>query len=400
MVTCTSCEQTKPKLLLSYLIALGGCEGDAVTSATQDRVADAPSVILDSLQDAEELVYAVIRQIDDDGTLAEFVEFGELGEQDRRRVARPWLLDDSGYLYGDRAWTHSLPDGGVEHGYVVTRMSYALDAEPEPPPRHPVRISPSLSNGIKGLEAFDTIEVYVTLRDFPMWDIPLLPNPATVGVADYASAIEAREDAIEARKAVLAGHAESFIEELVGVGGEVQALHWTTGSVRAKIAVAALQFLYEHPKVAILSANAKVTDDPDLGPRLGDQKVAERLDAARFLARGYDGSISNPFTGDSTLTMAVIETQYLGDDADTCMLHGSAECGGSRVIQRWRCLDTGCSQVNNYPENPGAAHNHGNRVMSAAMGDYQEGQLDRQVLVSAPVSAPTRTQRAFGGSVT
>ncbi|WAS95303.1 S8 family serine peptidase [Nannocystis punicea] len=294
-----------------------------------------------------------------------------------QRAGRPWSYFDEEHLYHEVAWTRSLADGTREHGHEIVR-----EDNPSPvvaqPDLTPTRIDPSftalLADDAMRRAPETMVEVSVRLRDFPDWDVPLLPPAVGFSEADARRVIVEREAAIAARAELLDDMSVALVAELEGLGGVVVSRQPSVGWLTLRTPWSSLPGLAEHPDISKLSLAAGKWS---LQWHLGEGRQPGRLDADRFWTQGFDGGRANPdrhLVGH--ITVGVIDN---GLEDEACAFYDGANCTGtSRIHRRFKCSNTPI----NYCQPLVAGINflevdedfHGTSVSSVILGDYTDDQ--------------------------
>lgn len=327
-----------------------------------------------------ELIYSFVR-IYQSPTDAEPTSVEEIGSIDRhifQKAARPYTHLDDAYLYHEEAWESPLPEGGVERGYRIWRTENT-GSGPPPDVWGPPRVDASLEEMLEEPELWstETVPIELTLRHFPEWDVPLLPDAWMLSTADVIASLDERVTALQAREDTFDQMAAGVIATIESEGGDIVARGKRAGWIIANVTPTALSGITERTDILQISDGR---GEAVLGSwRLGEGRADNRLDADRFIAAGYDGDHSNPNKhsfGD--ITVAVIEVGMLEDEA--CFLYDGVTCTGtSRLQELFRCDDSDsdgnyCEPVSEFSDNDGENADHGTVVASVVLADYTQGQ--------------------------
>ena len=245
------------------------------------------------------------------------------------------------------------------------------------PPILDTGITETLENG----DPSDLVAIDIGLRNFPDWNIPLLPPQATVSLDTFAEKVAERERAFEEREDLFDTMASGIITVIEANGGRIVSTGSTGGWIIATVTVEALRGLSRRTDLQSIS-DLTNSEDREGAWGLGPGRKDERLDIDRAWDAGYDGSQSNPSRhsyGD--ITVAVIEPDIFEDEA--CFLKEKDDCtGASRLVQRFDCddqysvpgddNDDYCETVSSYTDTD--SHDHGTQVASTILADYTQDQ--------------------------
>jgi len=207
-----------PRFLGSIALTFAACD---------EPVAHTPTGILEREFELEEtvLVFESIRVLDPENALVSEEVVGEVTPAVFQRVGRPWSYFDEEYLYHENAWSRSIEGSdNTEHGYQILRT-----VNPSPvvhtPDDSPTKINPALEvllTDEKMIAAPETmIDVQVRLRDFPDWDIPLLPASIGLSAEDALIVLDERETALVARGQLFEAFAGPVVDHVEAAGAVV-----------------------------------------------------------------------------------------------------------------------------------------------------------------------------------
>jgi len=318
-----------------------------------------------------QVVFESVRIIDRGGRERSKREIGSLTVEDWQRAARPWTHAGEAYVYQEEAWERRLPDGTSERGYRVVKTPRAAVA-----PRTSRPSPPELGLDVTAMAARGgTLDVILSLRDYPDWDVPLLPASPYLSQAERDSGLTRRRAALQDRRAMFDRRAADLLAHVRAVGGDVVGRGWGGGWILARIPSAALAELAARTdlqRIDGVSGGAKneqadpgSADETTLpGPgqfNLGEARHNRRLDVNRLLAAGHNGEIGNPARhpyGD--IVVGVNELGVLEDEG--CYLGDGNGCSSpSRLREKYTCNgDTPgarCSPESDFPDvdEPGTA---------------------------------------------
>lgn len=298
-----------------------------------------------------------------------------------QRVGRPWSYFDEEYLYHEHAWSRSIEGSdNTEHGYQVLRT-----INPSPvvhtPDDSPTKINAALETLLTDEEMIAApetmIDVQVRLRDFPDWDIPLLPASMGLSAEDALTVLDERETALAARTELFEVFAEPVVAHVEASGGEIFASFSEVGWLGVRVPWSSLPALIDHPALArVTLLDAKF----NLHWNLGDGRTNSHMDTDRFLTAGFNGEQSNSGRhAFGNITVGVIDD---GFEDEACVFWDGANCTGtSRIQEKFLCDEnpdappfSWCAPVvgGNYAESD--EESHGTRSSSVILGDYVQGQ--------------------------
>ena len=331
-----------------------------------------------------EVVYSYVRVYDsvDAGEPSLIVEDGEVSNFLLQRAGRPYSYLDEEFLYHAEAWETALPDGSIERGYRIWRSE-------NPSPDVPVATSdlPFLEESLEEILSAaefegeqDATRVHVTLRNFPNWDIPLLPEVSALAAVDVEAAYEERAEAFVSRAATFDEMALGIVTEIESGGGTVTKKGKSSGWLIASVSRAGLQALSARTDILRI-ADGRWTPE-ELDWRLGEGRWDERLDVDRFHTAGYTGERTNPSRhGFGDITVAIIER--FGYEDEACFFYDGAGCtGASRIQAKYICdgpAGDECQSDTSFPDND-VDDWHGTRIASILAGDYEQGQANGQAV--------------------
>jgi hypothetical protein len=369
--------------------------------------ADAPRVRGEGLPQLGlgEEVYFMASRFDAAGELVSQEERGKLDEAIRQRAARPWTYRgvDEPWLYEEHVWTGGGEDGGSEHGYQVFRRPNARPVIPEPE-RGPTRVDEQLWRDADALEDDEALVVGVKLRDFPEWDIPLMPSALTMSAADHALHLSTRTRAEQARQSLMQARSAPLTQWLESVGGEVVASFWASGWLSVKLPRRALKLLIARPE--LISVNSNTITDGDNGTfRIGEAHTAPRLNIVPFYSKNILGEFANSNRHSHGAMMGgIAESFYISTSARVLLGYNFAT---SNFFQRgsafYDCKGSSCVSGTTYTNDALNCQNgvlncisgtniadHGTWVASVMLGDYRDGQGDGHALNDPSYNATTQ----------
>lgn len=311
-----------------------------------------------------QVVFESVRIIDRDRRQRSRHETGTLTVEDWQRAARPWTHAGEAYVYQEEAWERPLPDGTSERGYRVVRTPRGAV-----PPRMSRPSRPELGPSVAAVAAGGAmIDVILSLRDYPDWDVPLLPASPFLSKTERDAGLTHRQAALENRRASFDRHAASLLAHIRVVGGDVVGQGWGGGWIVARIPSAALAELSARTDLARIDAVSGGAKDEQADPgfadettlpgpgqfNLGEARHNRRLDVNRFLAAGDNGEIANPARhAYDDIVVGVNELNVLEDEG--CYLGDGNGCSSpSRLREKYTCNgDTPgarCSPESDFPD--------------------------------------------------
>ncbi len=360
--------QLSPRVLLCLLLG-GACDPEVEVEAEADEVDERGA-----RERGPEVVFESVRVVDRDGALVSSRSSGELTPEVFQRSARPWSYFGERHLYHELTWSRAIDDEHTEHGRQIVR-----ELNPSPtvdlPDLAPTRVDPAVTELLADeamRQAPNTlVEVHLRLRDFPDWDIPLLPPAVGLATEDMLRAIDEREAAIAARAELLDTSSLALVEDLEALGGEVVSRRPSIGWLFVRVPWSQLQRLAAHPDISRI---VRPAEDFSLMWQLGAGRQPGRLDADRFWTHGFFGGRANPGGHASgRITVGVIDN---GIEDEACAFFDGANCGnGSRIVDRFRCTSTGsdlCQSVSNFAQ--ADEDDHGTQTASIILGDFTDDQ--------------------------
>ena len=309
----------------------------------------------------------------------EFTERGALTDAVRARVSRPYQYTHEDTIYGFTAWE------GHDGEHIVSGYRVVSQPNPKPYVAKPTLGPPQLDQASLDALAMDgdeVVQLNIVLRDFPAWDVPLMPHDSAASLAQLASRTEARKQALAARAATFEKMAAGVVSAIQADGGRIVSKGTRGGWLLAEVSVGTLKRLSQRND--LLSITNLTNGTFRAGWTLGDGRVNDRLDVNRFHNAGYTGGRSNPGRHSfGNITLAVIEPDGLEDEA--CFLYDEEGCTGtSRLVERFDCDDADtaagddngnyCQPTTGFSETDES--DHGTKSAALALGDYMDGQGD------------------------
>lgn len=369
-------DPSSPLLLLGLILCACDSEAEPEDAAIEERsaAADLPVVVFES-----------IRTVDRDGALISSRESGELTPEIFQRAGRPWSHLDERYLYHEVTRSRETEEGYVEHVHQIVR-----EVNPSPvvaqPDVAPTRINAGITELLRD-EAMraapeTVVDIHLRLRDFPDWDIPLLPPATGMSAEDTRRMAEDRKDAIASRAELLDMYAATLVADLEALGGEVVSRRPSSGWLFVRVPWSGLQRLVDHPDVSrVIRPDAKF----ELLWDLGAGRQAGRIDADRFWTHGFDGAEPNPGRHSvGRISVGVIDN---GFEDEACAFYDDDDCsaatGTSRIHERFRCSDNPANYC--VPMSAGSTFaeadedDHGTMVAGVVLGDYDDNQAKARV---------------------
>jgi len=325
-----------------------------------------------------ELLYESVQTLDSNGELVESAEAGVLEQAVRDRVARPYQYTDEDWIYVEEAW-ESSDEQAISRGYRVFR-------QPNPQPQIECWSvgPPVIASGAKralGEDPDTMLTIDIRLRNFPNWDIPLVPEFGDMSIDAYSERLQQRADALAVRAEIFRTMSRGVVEQIEAGGGWVVSSGPKSGWIIAQVTPRGLASLAKRTDLESISNLSAGTFESGAW-NLGDGRSSSRTEAGDFISAGYDGDQANPTRhqyGD--ITVAVIEPGFFEDEA--CFLFDGPGCTGtSRLQEVFDCDDNDSlpgDSNNNYCESftnlvDGDTDDHGTGVASMVLGDYRQGQ--------------------------
>lgn len=325
-----------------------------------------------------ELVYETIDVVDAKGVKTTSSTQGALTAADWQRAARPWTHLGEPYLYQEQTWDRSLGGGKSERGYRVLRSAHApekrkpvIPGPPEVDARLVTRMTASKAEH-KAASKPERVGVMLVVRDFPEWDIPLVPPESLVSEADRANVGKERDTALETRKALFVDRARGVMKELGDEGAKVREIGWRGGWISAEVSDKTLAALIARTDLAHVELTDEGGADPqqesgagngfDPNPEeefdpgtwnLGEGRIAARVNVDPFIVNGIKGAGANPNRhAYGNVTVGLNEIMAIEDEA--CAWYATAECAGtSRLRERIRCdapAPPRCNPTTDFPD--------------------------------------------------
>ena len=335
-------------------------------------VYDDPLSVVPPAAPGAELVYSHVSVLDKDGELADFDEFGALDLDTWQRVARPWS-------YRDEAWSYTEVDGTrISEGGDTVRW-YAVYREPHDPATAALSDGPAppvLSPEVEAWLAEDDPKprrINVKLRDYPEWDIPLVPDAAMFPLETLRQAERDRAEALDARAEMFSELTAELRDDVLARGGSVLDELWTSGWLALETDAETVRTWATRTDLKAIHLDA--VDAKPLSEDLAEIRARAGSDLQTYWNAGYYGQRSNG----SALSVAVVEQWHFNDEA--CYLDENAGCTPSRLQKVFNC-DGICLQQSiasyEHPPESGATDNttHGNLVTSLLAADYTQDQAD------------------------
>jgi subtilase family protein len=350
-------------LILVAFASAGCAPQDSPLSGAPLTAAEAVTVPAFGGDPEREVVFQSIRVLDPSGRVLSSEEKGALTLEAWQRAARPWTYLDEPYAHHEQTWQRALGGGRVEHGYRVIRTPSALPARRASRPAPP-KLGPGVAEIARGTGA---ATVVLTLRDFPAWNVPLIPSSPFLSEADARRGLAEREAALRARKSELAARAQGVLAYLESAGAEIQGLGAGSGWIVARVPARALVDLAARTDLSSIDISAGhgasqsgeetfAEDDgaPDPGGyKLGQLGHPSRLDSDRFRAAGFTGETPNDLRqAFRDIVVATNEGGYIEDEA--CAWRDGPCTGPSRLRETYACDGTipgkRCRLVQDFPD--------------------------------------------------
>ncbi len=325
-----------------------------------------PVVGADAGRKSLEVVFQAVRVLNRDGREVESRQQGQLTLDVWQRAARPWSYLREPYIYHEQTWESALGDGNLELGYRVVRTHNTANITPRAVEVAAVDIRPEV---VEWAKVHATVDVIVTLRDYPDWDVPLIPSSPFLSQEDIDLGMAQRQAALEAREKAFEVRAASLVAHLRDIGGRIEGTGSGSGWIIAALpsrALDALALREDIARVDLIAGGASDQSDAAedaagaedattaSGGRwaLGEAGQASRMDADRFRAFGFDGESANPSRhGFGDVVVGVSEIGILHDEV--CFLSDGASCNQGRLRGKYLCdgavAGDRCYAVSNLP---------------------------------------------------
>lgn len=247
-----------------------------------------------------------------------------------------------------------------------------------PAPTDPVRVADHVAEELAAQSAGDIV-LYLRLRSFPEWDVPLMPDPAVLSPTDVEEQQARRESALAARAALFDDLSADLQATTTGAGGSVLGGMEKTGWLIVQVPRENAQQLIDHADTLRVDGPSS-EGGPTVSLDLGDASGGDYLNNNRFIDASYDGGTANSARHSyGRITIGVLEQD--GFESGACAFMNNAGCTSSRVKATFRC--------DNSPANrclPGTVDNnvntdvHGTLVTSMAIANYKDGQGNGKAL--------------------
>lgn len=396
--------------LLALSLGAPACElGDADEASTELGLdaAQAPLVAAaepGATQERMELVFASRVEETDDRKIVRSEVVGEIDQDQRDRVARPYRFLDEPYVYVEEAWSRGADGGTTERGYRVWRQANTTPLKAQATSGPPT-INKNVAKHVAGAGAEEILELDLKLRDFPEWNVPLAPRGTDMSPADVQAQMERRARAIAEREALFDSMAAGTVRQVEAAGGSVVARHRKGGWLSVKVPFAAFGALAKSGALARIDGPYDKTGGPEWG--LGEGREAAYMDADRFLDAGYDGE--EPNAGRHSYGDVVIGMNESGGyESGACGFRDGAGCSSAtRIAATYRCddpdsdgnlcepgsVDTNSSYIND-EGNLVYVDSHGTATTSVALADYMDGQGNGKELNDSSWASSTCTSSA------
>jgi len=375
--------------LLTLGLGVPACVvGDATDTADEIGLdtADAPIVALEGARaEPMELVFSSKVVETDDKKILDSEVVGEIDENQRDRVARPYRFLDEPYIYVEEAWSRGDDHGTTERGYRVYRQANRTPLRPEVTSGPPA-INENVAKHVADAPADKTLELDLKLRNFPEWNIPLAPIATDMSAEDVKAQSERRARAIAEREALFDTMSAGIARQVESAGGRVVARHKKGGWLSVEVPYAAFEALSRNGALARIDGPYGKTGGPTWG--LGQGRQAQYMNEDVFLDAGYDGEQPNSARhsyGDIVIGM----NESGGYESGACAFRDGAGCSStSRIAATYRCDDPDAdgnlcepgSVDTNYCDANGCTDSHGTATTSVAIADYMDGQGNGKAL--------------------
>ncbi|HZF55722.1 MAG TPA: S8 family serine peptidase [Polyangiaceae bacterium] len=381
--------------LALFALSLGSaaCEqGDKDESSIELELdeAQAPSfgaAATEAPQEKMELIFQSSVEETAEQTIVRSHVGGEIDQDQRDRVARPYRFVHEPFVYSEEAWSRSGKDGATERGYRVWRRANSTPLRAQQAPSGPPEINDNVAQFVAGANAEGELELDLKLRSFPEWNVPLAPLATDMSPTDVRAQAERRARAIAEREALFDRMATGVVQQVESLGGRVVARHKKGGWLSVEVPFAAFEALARNTSLARIDGPHGKTGGPTWG--LGVGRQAAYLDADRFHAAGYDGEEPNAARhsyGDVVIGM----NETGGYESGACAFKDGPGCtGASRIAATYRCDDAdsdgnlcepGEVETNFCDANGKCTDSHGTLTTSIVIADYMDGQGNGKAL--------------------
>lgn len=331
-----------------------------------------------------ELVFESRVQEREDKEIVESDVTGDLTIEQRDRVARPYRYVDEGTIYSEEAWSRGGKDGVTERGYRVwkqhNRTPLNIHARTSAPPT----VNANVVELVAGAAPEQTLKLDLKLRNFPEWNVPLLPAATNMSAADVRAHEERRASAIREREALFERLAADVVAQVEALGGRVETRYEQAGWLGVTVPAKGFEALARSTALARIDSPHGKTGGAHWP--LGTGRQQEYLDADRFHTAGFTGEEPNPARhayGDIVIGM----NEPGGYESGACAFKDGAGCtGASRIAATYRCdnsLANPClpgTVETNFCNSDGCTDGHGTATTSVAIGDYLDGQANGKAL--------------------
>ncbi|MDI1477690.1 S8 family serine peptidase [Polyangium sp. y55x31] len=332
---------------------------------------------------------------------------GELDEDQRDRVARPYRFVDEPYLYAEEAWSKGGKDGVTERGYRVWRHENTTPLKAERK-SSPPKINDNVAQFVESpqAKAEGTLRLDLKLQNFPEWNVPLAPRASDLAPADVEAQTNRRSRAIAEREALFDRMAAGIVAEVAERGGRVVARHKKSGWLSVEVPFAMFESLARNTDLARIDGPYGKTGGPTWS--LGGSRDAQYLDVDRFHAAGYDGDEPNA-ARHSYGNIVIGMNEPGGYESGACAFKEGAGCtGASRIAATYQCDDAdadgnvcepGTVSTDYCDPDPdiGCIDGHGTATTSIAIADYMDGQGNGKALGDSWSSNTCTSSAQCGG---
>jgi len=281
--------------------------------------------------------------------------------------------DDEGYKYVYSIGERAPGNGTTTRFQQLEKMKFAQvpptqqlqAAKPTTLPPTTEAMEPALTPLEKALEMSspdDMLYVYALLVGKPTTKLGKHHYGGFASPIDAASALEAHQKRLEARKKEMASLQADAIAYAKALGAEGVSPSFLSNSFQTHVPAQAIPLLYEHPDIDRIGLVQEA--EPAGYWDGGDMKVSGGTNTGVLVDVGYNGQMINPAYNDILRIMIIdvaMDIDHPGFD--------DWQYGPSRVHSYWTCTGTGCTQTMADP-----TRSHGTTCAGLAAGDFRDGQ--------------------------
>ncbi len=363
----------KTQLSVLSLLAFGSVAFSAAPAGPTPQRTTAPV--------RETVVFESTREEDAQGSVVASNVRGDLDEATAQRAGRPWSYFNEATLVREEAWASSADGAQTTFGYRITSATNPSPIYPLVQFAPPV-VDPAFDEQLSKFAPEALVPLSITVRNVPVWDIPLRASVQAASAQDIALSSSRRAQAKLDRAAVIRTLLAPIEAAIVALGGEVVASGQLDGWVSARLpakSVGALKQRQDLFQIGLMHGRFEAAN-----LYLSDVRAPRFANAQPFHDAGYLGEFANSSRhsfGD--ITVGVVELDLIEDEA--CFLYDGADCTGtSRLAATYHCDDLDrdgnyCEPVGNMRDTDENS-SHPTLVASTILADYRQGQGDPYAL--------------------